>query len=161
MSTNWSVRDGARIVTFDGVCLAEISSARSGVARWTDMALYLTNSGKYVMTKVGRSKVLHEPGCSAIKGKLNLFMDEFPDGDPERDGFEFHTCVGESYYMDNLLVEQTRYWVFIGDSAQALVDSLYRNSDGMRFIPRMNIMLIEEAMLKDNAIAEAYQVERI
>lgn len=159
--TAWSVRDGARLISFDGVRLAEVSSARSTSPRWTEMVLYKTESGRYVLSKIGRTKVLHQAGCPAIMGRLNLYMDEFPNTAPEEGNFDFHTCVGESYYLDELLVEQTRYWAFIGETAEAIVKALYNSKGDVRFLPRMSINLLEEAMLRDNAIAEAYGNERV
>jgi hypothetical protein len=155
------VRDGERLISFDGVSLAEVSSARPTSPRWTEMTLYRTDAGRYVLSKVGRTKVLHQIGCPGIMSKLNLYMDEFPNTIPEEGGFDFHTCVGASYYLDEILVEQTRYWVFIGETADAIVSALYNTKGDVRFLPRMSINLLEAAALRDNAIAEAYGNERV
>jgi hypothetical protein len=157
-SKTWNVRDDGRVITFEGVKLAETSSKRPNVTRWTDMALYKTDTGKYVFTKVGRTVVLHDPACPDIVRKLNLFMDEYPDRDPE-DGFDLHSCIGETYYMDEILVEQTRFWAFIAESAEAVVDALHKNEGGMRFLPRMSINLLEAAIPKDVDLAAAYTRE--
>ena len=161
MSKTYMVRDGARSITFEGAQLAEVSSERSTSPRWTDMALYKTESGKYVLTKIGRTRVLHETGCPGIIGKLNLYMDEYPNTVPEEGNFDFHTCVGETYYIDEILVEQTRYWAYIADNARAVIDILHRNEGGVRSLPRLSITLLEEAALHDSEISKAYSVEHI
>ena len=158
-SQTWNVRDDGRVITFEGVRLAEITSKRPNASRWTDMALYRTDSGKYVLTKIGRTIVLHDPACPEIVKRLNLFMDEYPEGDPERDGFDLHPCIGETYYMDEILVEQTRYWAFIADSSDAVVEALHKNEGGVRFLPRMSIRLLDEAILRDTDLALAYTRE--
>lgn len=162
MSTTWSVRDSARrTLEFEGEKLAEVSSERAHSPRWTEMKLYRTDSGKYVLSKVGRSRVLHDPSCTAINDKLNLFVDEFPEGDPERDKFDLHTCIGETYYIDEIVVEETRYWAFVSESAHDIVKTLHKNEGGVRSLPRMSANLLEEAVPKDAEIAEAFTVERI
>ena len=90
---------------------------------------------------------------------LITFMDEYPEGDPERDGFDLHTCIGETYYMDEILVEETRYSAVIGDSAEAIVDALHKSEGGVRYLPPMSITLLEEAILKDPVLAAAYVAE--
>lgn len=49
------VRDGSRVVRFEGSLLAEASSRWGDSPRWTELALYRTAAGTYVLAGVGRS----------------------------------------------------------------------------------------------------------
>ena len=51
-------RDGERDLTFTGILLAEASSYRcNGPSsnRWTEIAVYQTNAGKYIVSILGRT----------------------------------------------------------------------------------------------------------
>jgi len=58
--TTHRVQDAARYLEFEGVRLSEVSTETDAVPRWTDMALYRTDDGRYVLSIVGRSVVYHE-----------------------------------------------------------------------------------------------------
>jgi hypothetical protein len=68
------VRDGNRLLTFDGKLLASVSSRDSDRDRWTEMRIYQTTGGSYILEKIGRSIRLHMPGCSDILKDLPLFQ---------------------------------------------------------------------------------------
>ena len=55
----YEVRDGSRLITFDGVLLGAVSSKRPSSPRWSEYHLYRTEGGVYVLEKVGRSTVVH------------------------------------------------------------------------------------------------------
>ena len=57
----FQLQDGMQPVTFAGEQLAFASSQRDDhpVARWTELAVYKTVTGKYVREKIGRSDVFH------------------------------------------------------------------------------------------------------
>lgn len=157
----YSVRDGQRRVTFDGVELGRASSQRPGAPRWTELELYRTDSNKYVLARTGRSIVLHVPGCPGIVGKLNRFIDENPGAEPDEDAWEFHECVGDTYSLATILIEQTRHWAVIADTAEDVIGNLYRRDSGLKYLPRMSVSVLEQASRLDTDMAEAFYVERV
>jgi len=157
----FQVRDGARVVTFDGVKLGEISSRRPTSPRWTDMILYRTATDKYVLSKIGRTTVLHQPGCPSVYSRLKRFVDEHPGVEPDEAEWELHTCIPDEYDLNEILVEQTRYWAVIADHARDVIQNLYRNQDGVKFLPRMAVNLLEDAALRDKDLADAFYVEKV
>lgn len=50
-------RDNNVDLKFNGVLLSGTSSRRPGQDRWTDLSLYRTDNGKYVIVSIGRSVV--------------------------------------------------------------------------------------------------------
>lgn len=155
----YKIRDGSRVVSFDGVLLSAVSSERAGASRWTELELYKTESGKYVLSRVGRSVVTHVFECADVTSRLPLFVKEHPERDP--DDFDYHTCVPQEYDLDKLLVEQDRFWALIADNAQDIIEGLHRKKDGVRFLPRMAVDLLERASGVDSAIADAFYVEKV
>lgn len=160
MTQTYQVRDGARIMAFDGTCIATVSSRRPSSPRWTELELYRTDTGKYVLSKIGRSVVTHVPGCPKIFGQLPLFSEEYPGEDPDGD-FEYCDCVPEEYNFNTLLVEQTRYWALVADAATAIVNELHTVKSGVRVLPRMAVNLLESAAKMDKQIADAFYVEHV
>jgi hypothetical protein len=158
------VRDGKRLITFDGDLLARVTSRRDGDAsRWTEMSVYRTEAGTYVLEKVGRSVLMHVRECSDTDintSKLPRFQDVHPGDDPDF-GYEFHSCVPEEYDFTKLLVEEDRYWSTIAEDPEKIVDALYRKKDGERHMPRTSLDLLEAAGEHDRALRDAYATERI
>lgn len=157
--TTHRVQDGSRILTFEGRLLGAVSSKRSA-PRWSELRLYKTHGGSYVLEKVGRSVVLHIPGCKSVLGKIPRFEDEHPGDDPD-DGYWYDDCVPDIYDITSLLVEKDRHWALIADDPAQIIDALYRRRDGARHLPRLSIELLEKVSREDREISGSYLVERI
>ena len=161
MTETYQVRDGVRLVSFDGVKLAEVSSQRSTSPRWTELTLYRTDTGRYVLSKIGRTVVLHMPGCPSIIGNLNRFVDDHPGEDPDEAPWEPHVCVAADADIDELLVEETRYWAVVADTAADIIGHLHRKDGGVTVLPRLSVNLLEQAAQVDADIADGFYVERV
>lgn len=163
--TKFKVRDGTtRTIEFEGQRLAEVSSRRTGSPRWTELRLYRTQSGVFVLEKVGASVVLHAPGCPEILPGTALprFQAEYPGQDPAADEWWWcETCgeKAEQIDMPSLLVESNRYWAIISETPDEIVDSLYRRKGGARTMPRMSLALLEEAARSSPEILDSYRSE--
>ena len=55
----FEVKDGSRTLQFKGRLLAESSSWRRGSTRWIEFALYRTENGSYVLSRIGVSLIFH------------------------------------------------------------------------------------------------------
>lgn len=159
MMDKYQVRDGSRLLTFDGELLGRISSQRPNVPRWTEMSIYKTVGGSYVLEKVGRSIVTHMPGCSEVFSDLPRFQDAHPGDDP--DDYEFHSCVPTEYDFPSLLVEEDRYWAIISEDTDKIVDALYRRRDNSRHLPRISIELLEKVSANHPPFGNDWKVEHI
>ncbi len=158
----YEVRDGAtRVLQFGGQLLAEVSSRRTGAPRWTELRLYKTEAGAYVMEKIGASVVVHAPSCPDIKPPLPRFQEMHPGDDPADGNWWFCERCGDVAVRDitTLLIEANRYWALISEDPAQIVDSLYRRKDGARSMPRMSLDLLDEASRNDPAILESFKSE--
>lgn len=161
MSELLEVRDGSRRITFEGEMIAFVSSAGNSKPRWSEYKLYKTVTGTYVLEKVGRSIVVHMPGCPEIIDTLNRFQEENPGRDPT-DGWWFcESCTRGRVDITALLVEHNRHWVTISEDPNHIIDALYRRKEGARHLPRLSLELLDSAARVDEAISEAFRVERI
>jgi hypothetical protein len=160
--TSFKVRDGReRIIEFDGKQIAEISSERPDSPRWMVMKIYKTNSGTYVLEKIGASRVVHMPGCTEPFDDLPRFQDMNPGEDPFTPAWwQCRTCcdvAGVTVDMTALQVEENRYTGFWSDNPQDVIEELYRKKGGARVLQRMAVDLLEEASDADEGIAKAYR----
>lgn len=158
----YDVRDGStRTIRFQGQLLGEVSSRRAQAPRWTELRLYKTEAGAYVLEKVGASVVVHAPNCPDILGTLPRFQEINPGADPSDGTWWFCERCGDIAVRDitTLLVESNRYWAIISDDPAQIVDSLYRRKDGARSMPRMSLDLLDEASRADPAILDSFREE--
>lgn len=70
-----AVRDGNRVYRFLGTKLAEVSSQRPGVARWSELALYRTSGGDFFLQKIGRSQYAHREDCDFVDYRMPAWID--------------------------------------------------------------------------------------
>ena len=61
------VKDGSRTLQFSGTLLGKSSSWRNGSTRWIEFALYKTENGSYVLSRIGVSVVYHGAACHLVK----------------------------------------------------------------------------------------------
>jgi hypothetical protein len=157
------VRDGNRLLTFDGKLLASVSSRDSDRDRWTEMRIYQTTGGSYILEKIGRSIRLHMPGCSDILKDLPLFQQEHPGDDPEVGYSWCERCsppIGEEYDFPSLLVEEDRFWATISTDPEVIIDALWRKRDNYTRLPRISVQLLTDLCVVDPAF-EVWRTERV
>lgn len=157
------VRDGRRLLTFDGKLLASISSREGDKDRWTEMRVYRSTGGSYILEKVGRSVRLHMPGCSEPLKALPTFQQEHPGDDPEVGYSWCSKCsppIGEEYDFPSLLVEEDRFWATVSEDPEVIIDALWRKREGYRRLPRISVELLNDLCEVDPAF-EVWRTEKV
>jgi hypothetical protein len=155
-TTRFTVPDNNRSLTFDGVMLANVSSKRVGVWRWTELRLYLTDTQTYVLERVGASRVTHLPACRETVPNLPRFQEVYPGADPDSNEFDYHSCVTQFYDFPSLLVERDRHWAQIATKPEAVIKAVSRYRAGAQWMPRTSADLLAMAAEVDEGIAAAY-----
>ena len=69
------VRDGSRIIRFTGVLIARSSSERPNAPRWSELSLYSMVSGQFMLGKVGRTTVAHDPECPRVTRRMPSWLE--------------------------------------------------------------------------------------
>jgi hypothetical protein len=148
---HFEVRDNQRTLTFTGVSLARSSSQSGSDLRWTELSLFRTTSGRYVVEKIGRSDVFHSPRCRRRnKGdRYNALSDV-------HEVKEFVSCpdCNPSQTISPVYVERDFYQAGTHETAAELVYSFQRHdSGGVPYISKVARVLLDAAARLDANIA--------
>lgn len=147
------VRDGERILQFDGDLLAESTSHRRGQTRWIEFKLYRTKAGSYILSRVGNSIVFHGRGCSLVS------QYRLKSGDVAVDAAPCESC-SPHHDEDELFPERIRYWAQVMEQPTSVLEALYKyDSDGAKYMTLVAQRLLSQASRVDTRIAGAYNVE--
>lgn len=153
-----NVKDGARTLQFNGELLGKSSSWRRGSTRWIEFELYRTESGSYVLSRIGVSLVYHGAACPLVKryGLQEISFDSLV-----KDSLPCEQCQPSSE-ADLVFPEKHRYWAQVSEEPDAVLDALYKYDDGgARYLTNVAQRLLETASEKDSKIESIYRIEVI
>jgi hypothetical protein len=152
------VRDGDRVLQFNGQLLAKSSSQRRNAYRWIEFELYKTESGSYILSRVGVSLIFHGAACTLVS---KYGLQEKPGSTLKPGAIPCEECAPD-YDLDLVFPEKYRHWAQISDKADAVLDALYKFDDnGARYLTGVAKRLLEDASKADNGVAGVYRVEII
>lgn len=152
------VRDGARTLQFDGSLLGQSSSHKRGSTRWIEFRLYKTESGSYILSRVGVSLVFHGAACPLVK---RYGLQEVAATALTEQALPCEECYPTSE-AELVFPEKNRYWAQVSDEPSAVLDALYKYDDGgARYLTNVAQRLLEEASKADEKIATIYKIEII
>jgi len=155
----YEVKDNKRTIKFDGVLLAFSTSFRPGVKRWIEFGLYRTVGGSYVVSRVGETHLYHVPTCAVAERNG---LTKIPRISLREGSVGCEVCRPDLTDDELVSPELPRYWAQVSDTADAVVDSLYKYDEaGARYLTGVAERLLEEASAVDPAIESAYRVETI
>src|SRR4051812_10436591 len=137
----YEVRDSKRTIKFDGQLLAFSTSYRPGVKRWIEFGLYRTVGGAYVLSRVGETHLYHKTDC-AIAERNGLTKIPHPALRPE--SVPCDVCHPDRAQLEMVSPEMPRYWAQVSDTADAVVESLYKyDEQGARYLTGVAERLLE------------------
>ena len=152
------VKDGSRTLQFEGNLLGKSSSYRRGSTRWIEFHLYKTESGSYVLSRIGVSLVYHGAACPLVK---RYGLQEISFGLLEKDSLPCEECRPSSQ-ADLVFPEKHRYWAQVSEEPSAVLDALYKyDQGGARYLTNVAQRLLENASDIDKAIESVYRIEMI
>lgn len=155
----YEVKDGSRTLQFNGRLLGESSSWRKGSTRWIEFALYQTENGSYVLSRIGVSLVFHGSVCPLVK-KYGLV--EVSTSNIVEDAVGCEECSPSLFEVPVVFPEKNRTWAQVSDDPDAVLEALYKYDDGgARYLTKVAQRLLEEASKKDKKIESVYRVEII
>jgi hypothetical protein len=152
------VKDGARTLQFNGKLLGSSTSWRKGSSRWIEFELYRTESGSYILSRIGVSLVYHGAACALVKryGLTEIDYLELSDN-----AISCEECFPDES-TTFVFPEKHRYWAQVSDEPGAVLDALYKYDDGgARYLTNVAQRLLETAAKVDKPIAEVYSIETI
>ena len=154
----FEVIDSSRTLQFNGKLLSKSSSWRKGSVRWIEFALYKTENGSYVLSRIGVSLIYHGATCEKVE-RYNL-IDEFTET-LEKDAIPCEECY-PNRSLPIIFPERYRYWAQVSDNPQPVLDALYKyNESGARYLTYVARELLEVAAKNDENIDTIYRIETI
>jgi len=154
----FEVKDGSRTLQFNGRLLAESSSWRRGSIRWIEFALYRTENGSYILSRIGVSLVYHGAACPLVK-RYNL-TEEDPS-ELAKDALPCEEC-NPVRTLPVIFPEKYRNWAQVSEDPRPVLDALYKyDPNGARYLTNVAQRLLERAADNDERIDSIYRVEMI
>jgi hypothetical protein len=160
----FTVPNEGRELRFKGEFLAFSSTEDRGGDRWIEFVLYRTaTSGKYVLSRIGRSVRFHSSDCSTV---VKNALKPVPLATLSDDTSPCPMCLpsGDGHLADNALIypEQDRTWAGVYNSPHDLISGLSReDSRGSSSLTVPAKLLLERACERDNDLKKAYFVVEI
>lgn len=150
-----AVRDGSRVLRFDGDLMITLSSQRAGAPRWSQISLYRLIPDGYVVEKVGYSAVTHNPDCRKVRSDMIAWADAHRE-DREVDRVPCEECQPDLRDMDaQLRLERTRHSAFVVPDAPGLVSLL---TEDRNVIPALITRVLDAAAELDERIEASWLV---
>ena len=154
----FEVKDGSRTLQFNGRLLGESSSWRRGSTRWIEFALYRTDNGSYILSRIGVSLVFHGAACPLVK--RYALVEESSDT-LEKDSLPCEIC-NPVRNLPVIFPEKYRYWAQVSEDTKPVLDALYKyDQGGARYLTNVAQRLLERAAENDEKIDAVYRVEMI
>ena len=152
------VKDGSRTLQFEGRLLGDSSSWRRGSTRWIEFKLYKTESGSYVLSRVGASLVYHGAACPLVK-RYSLI--ESSTNKLSEDAIPCEEC-NPNLELPVIFPEKYRNWAQVSEEPEAVLEALYKyDNGGARYLTNVAQRLLEQAAFNDSAVESVYRVEMI
>jgi hypothetical protein len=154
------VKDGDRTLQFAGKLLGKSSSQKRDSLRWIEFELYKTESGSYVLSRVGISVVYHTASCHLVK-RYNLVEATVQDLKRVDEMVPCEIC-SPSMTAGVVFPEKDRTWAQVSDDPNAVLEALYKYDDsGARYLTHVAQRLLEQAANVDKGIEAIYRIEII
>ena len=155
------VKDGQRILQFEGELIGTSSSQRSDAVRWIEFSLYKTTEGhQYILSRVGYSKIYHVADCEiAERSKLDeSTRDEVDSGD-----YPCEVCNPHLTDFPFVSFEREKHWARVYTSPEAVIEGLMKKDirSGNKYMTAVARRLLEDAGTVDDELYEAQNVETI
>lgn len=154
----YTVKDGQRLLQFNGKRLAESSSWRDGSTRWIEFQLYKTENGSYILSRVGASTVFHGAACPLVE-RYKLVEAEYSS----LSNYAVPCLECQPTEEASLVFpEKYRYWAQVSEEPAAVLEALYKyDNSGARYLTNVAQRLLESAVEKDEKLASVYKIELI
>lgn len=150
----FNVRDGQRPLTFEGWCLAEADTQNGDDVRWTELAMYRTVTGRYVIEKIGRSDVYHSDDCARRRkgDRHDSLVAGATANDKNVDECVPCTECGPSDDDGPVWMEKDFFTSTMFASVEEAIRSLYRDDNGIPRLSHVAQTLLGRASESDPAV---------
>lgn len=154
------IQDEEGVLEFDGEQIAVATTEEDdNTLRWTEIHIFRTTSGRYIVQKIGKTRVYHRgnaTGPCAKYGKPGKYQNV------ALDALGCPVCKPDLDEDENVRIETDRYTAHISDTAKGAVESIHsQDDDGVVYLTRVAREALHIAAQRDKAIHEAFFVRQV
>lgn len=167
-STQHELANYDRVLRFKGERIGHATSRRGqdrDQIRWTEVDIYRTEGGHYVVHKLGKSRVYHAGimACSGTGAKQTTSKQLRLNPEATADLAPCPVCKPDDWgFYQVVHVEQDRGVTATSASARGAVESCHsQDQDQVTYLTRVASRALEQAAEADPAIFEAFKVETV
>jgi len=147
------VRDGARVLRFQAAVLGAATSQRPGAPRWSELTVYRLEDGTYLISKVGRSMVAHDPRCLRVNRHMLPWSKAIEIGEDLGPRVPCEDCRPEvDPIAATALLESTRSRAIIAPTAEHAVETL-TESRAQLLLPMLVREVLAQCAQTDSSFA--------
>jgi hypothetical protein len=158
----FEVKDGDRVLRFEGDLLAHSSSHRTDAERWVEFDLYCTRKGKYVVSRVAYSVVYHDIGCQVVRPSRHQPAQVATLTKDSRPCTLCKPQVSVDQAHEVIYPEKPIYYAHVCDGPEGVLAALSKDdNNGGQYYTHVARELIRVASLKDLNLGAAYYVEHV
>lgn len=158
----FQVKDGDRVLQFEGELLAHASSYRPEADRWVEFDLYRTNAGVYVVSRVGYSNLYHAATCSVVRRGRHTPSPVATLTETSKACTMCNPHASVDQANELIYPEKPIYWAQVCQNAAGVLESLAMyDQDEARYFTHVSRSLIRAAAKRDMALRDEYYVEVI
>lgn len=130
------------------------SSSKGRNPRWIEFTIYKTETGNYVVERVGRSEIFHQEDCYLVN-KNHLSSIPYPELAPEYKPCD--RCRPSRVDFEGLYPERDRPVFVTCETARGVVRFMEQvDDDDLRYLTNVARKALAEAAEKDDGIYQEY-----
>lgn len=152
------VFDSTRTLQFEGVHLSHSSSRTEGSTRWIEFDLYRTESGQYVLSRIGVSTIYHMRFCRLVE---QYGLHAAPAATLTEESRPCEKCTPVIVADNDVIFPETeRPWAQVCPTGESVMRAVQRRDDqGGLYFTRVARHLLEEASQHDAVIDQQYHTQ--
>lgn len=156
-----NVKDGQRILQFEGKLLGKSTSYRRDALRWIEFYLYKTDEGQqYILSRIGYSKLYHLPECEISERSR---LDESSRDEVESEDHPCDICKPDQSNFPFVTFEREKYWARVFSTPEDVIRGLMKKDtkSGNMYMTSVARRLLEDAGKYDDDIYNSVNIEVI
>lgn len=120
-----TVRHGARVMRFRAAVIGAATSQRGSAPRWSELVVYRLEDSTYLISKIGRSSVAHDPTCLRVNHRMIRWDKAAEAGEATIPRVPCSDCRPRLTPMrPDIRLEITRYRASLCQTAESAAESL-------------------------------------
>lgn len=149
-----TVKDTDRTISFTGKLLASSTSYTPGKSRWIEFKLYHTETGDYLLSRLGATLVFHSAFCDTVRRNC---IDPLPSNVLAKNMVPCEKCRPQLEYEEFVYPEVPRHWAQSTPTAEGVLSFLVKYDEfDSPYYTTVARNLITDAAKNDDELRDIY-----